>query len=90
VSKDRDWERSYRGRWAHDKVVCSTHGDPALALQGTANSLFGGLALANCLLEPPQRAPHKRPFDFSPPRAFDGLNPPQTPHTPTLSRWRGL
>ncbi|MDE3133072.1 MAG: nitrate reductase subunit alpha, partial [Acidobacteriota bacterium] len=26
VSKDRDWERSYRGRWAHDKVVRSTHG----------------------------------------------------------------
>ncbi|HEX7095639.1 MAG TPA: nitrate reductase subunit alpha, partial [Acidimicrobiales bacterium] len=26
MSKDRDWERSYRGRWAHDKVVRSTHG----------------------------------------------------------------
>jgi nitrate reductase / nitrite oxidoreductase, alpha subunit len=26
VAKDRDWERSYRGRWAHDKVVRSTHG----------------------------------------------------------------
>lgn len=26
VSKDRDWEQSYRGRWAHDKVVRSTHG----------------------------------------------------------------
>ena len=26
VSKDRDWEKSYRGRWAHDKVVRSTHG----------------------------------------------------------------
>ncbi|MGH2835190.1 MAG: nitrate reductase subunit alpha, partial [Solirubrobacteraceae bacterium] len=26
VSKDREWERSYRGRWAHDKVVRSTHG----------------------------------------------------------------
>ena len=26
VSKDRAWERSYRGRWAHDKVVRSTHG----------------------------------------------------------------
>jgi nitrate reductase / nitrite oxidoreductase, alpha subunit len=26
VGKDRDWERSYRGRWAHDKVVRSTHG----------------------------------------------------------------
>ncbi|MGH2892525.1 MAG: hypothetical protein ACRDPM_04545, partial [Solirubrobacteraceae bacterium] len=24
VAKDRDWERSYRGRWAHDKVVRST------------------------------------------------------------------
>ena len=23
VAKDRDWERSYRGRWAHDKVVRS-------------------------------------------------------------------
>ncbi|MGN6166900.1 MAG: nitrate reductase subunit alpha [Solirubrobacteraceae bacterium] len=26
VAKDREWERSYRGRWAHDKVVRSTHG----------------------------------------------------------------
>lgn len=26
VAKDRDWERSYRERWAHDKVVRSTHG----------------------------------------------------------------
>ncbi len=26
VAKDRDWEGSYRGRWAHDKVVRSTHG----------------------------------------------------------------
>ncbi|HEX5192620.1 MAG TPA: nitrate reductase subunit alpha [Solirubrobacteraceae bacterium] len=26
VAKDRDWEHSYRGRWAHDKVVRSTHG----------------------------------------------------------------
>src|SRR6516164_8988150 len=26
VAKDRKWERSYRGRWAHDKVVRSTHG----------------------------------------------------------------
>jgi nitrate reductase alpha subunit len=26
VAKGRDWERSYRGRWAHDKVVRSTHG----------------------------------------------------------------
>ncbi len=26
VAKDRNWERSYRGRWAHDKVVRSTHG----------------------------------------------------------------
>ena len=26
VAKDRDWERSYRGRWQHDKVVRSTHG----------------------------------------------------------------
>ena len=26
VAKDRAWERSYRGRWAHDKVVRSTHG----------------------------------------------------------------
>jgi hypothetical protein len=26
VAKDRDRERSYRGRWAHDKVVRSTHG----------------------------------------------------------------
>jgi nitrate reductase / nitrite oxidoreductase, alpha subunit len=26
VAKDRTWERSYRGRWAHDKVVRSTHG----------------------------------------------------------------
>ena len=26
MAKDRDWERSYRGRWAHDKVVRSTHG----------------------------------------------------------------
>jgi nitrate reductase alpha subunit len=25
VAKGRDWERSYRGRWAHDKVVRSTH-----------------------------------------------------------------
>jgi nitrate reductase alpha subunit len=26
VAKDREWERSYRGRWSHDKVVRSTHG----------------------------------------------------------------
>jgi nitrate reductase / nitrite oxidoreductase, alpha subunit len=26
VAKNREWERSYRGRWAHDKVVRSTHG----------------------------------------------------------------
>jgi len=26
VAKDRDSEGSYRGRWAHDKVVRSTHG----------------------------------------------------------------
>jgi nitrate reductase / nitrite oxidoreductase, alpha subunit len=26
VAKDRQWERSYRGRWAHDEVVRSTHG----------------------------------------------------------------
>jgi nitrate reductase alpha subunit len=26
VSKDRDWERSYRDRWAHTRVVRSTHG----------------------------------------------------------------
>ncbi|HJS95273.1 MAG TPA: nitrate reductase subunit alpha [Solirubrobacteraceae bacterium] len=26
VAKDRAWERSYRGRWQHDKVVRSTHG----------------------------------------------------------------
>jgi len=26
VAKDRDWERSYRGRPAHDKAVRSTHG----------------------------------------------------------------
>jgi nitrate reductase alpha subunit len=26
VAKDREWERSYRGRWAHDMVVRSTHG----------------------------------------------------------------
>ena len=26
VAKGRAWERSYRGRWAHDKVVRSTHG----------------------------------------------------------------
>ena len=26
VAKDRNWEKSYRGRWAHDKVVRSTHG----------------------------------------------------------------
>jgi Respiratory nitrate reductase alpha N-terminal len=26
VAKDRDWERSYRGRWAHTRVVRSTHG----------------------------------------------------------------
>ncbi|MCK9248872.1 MAG: nitrate reductase subunit alpha [Solirubrobacteraceae bacterium] len=26
VAKDRRWERTYRGRWQHDKVVRSTHG----------------------------------------------------------------
>ena len=24
--ENRDWERAYRGRWSHDKVVRSTHG----------------------------------------------------------------
>ena len=26
TSENRDWERAYRGRWSHDKVVRSTHG----------------------------------------------------------------
>ncbi|SMN17214.1 Respiratory nitrate reductase alpha chain [uncultured Candidatus Thioglobus sp.] len=26
VYENRDWERAYRGRWGHDKVVRSTHG----------------------------------------------------------------
>lgn len=26
VHENRDWERAYRNRWAHDKVVRSTHG----------------------------------------------------------------
>lgn len=26
IGRDRHWERSYRDRWAHDKVVRSTHG----------------------------------------------------------------
>lgn len=26
TAENRDWERAYRGRWAHDKVVRSTHG----------------------------------------------------------------
>ena len=26
TSESREWERAYRGRWAHDKVVRSTHG----------------------------------------------------------------
>ena len=26
TSEPRDWERAYRGRWSHDKVVRSTHG----------------------------------------------------------------
>ena len=26
TEENRDWEQSYRGRWAHDKVVRSTHG----------------------------------------------------------------
>lgn len=26
IGRDRRWERSYRDRWAHDKVVRSTHG----------------------------------------------------------------
>lgn len=26
VHENRDWERAYRGRWGHDKVVRSTHG----------------------------------------------------------------
>jgi len=26
VGKDRDWERFYRSRWSHEKVVRSTHG----------------------------------------------------------------
>ncbi len=26
IGRDRHWERSYRERWAHDKVVRSTHG----------------------------------------------------------------
>ncbi len=25
VAMDRDWERSYCGRWQHDKTVRSTH-----------------------------------------------------------------
>jgi nitrate reductase alpha subunit len=26
IGRNRDWERAYRDRWAHDKVVRSTHG----------------------------------------------------------------
>jgi nitrate reductase alpha subunit len=26
TSEPRDWERAYRGRWSHDKIVRSTHG----------------------------------------------------------------
>lgn len=26
TDENRDWEKAYRGRWAHDKVVRSTHG----------------------------------------------------------------
>jgi len=26
VTENRDWERAYRNRWAHDKIVRSTHG----------------------------------------------------------------
>ncbi len=26
TSEARDWEKAYRGRWAHDKIVRSTHG----------------------------------------------------------------
>lgn len=26
TNENRDWERAYRNRWAHDKVVRSTHG----------------------------------------------------------------
>lgn len=26
TEENRDWERAYRGRWSHDKVVRSTHG----------------------------------------------------------------
>ena len=26
TDEDRSWERAYRGRWAHDKIVRSTHG----------------------------------------------------------------
>ncbi|MBL4893666.1 MAG: hypothetical protein JKY59_02160, partial [Emcibacter sp.] len=26
TDEDRGWERAYRGRWSHDKVVRSTHG----------------------------------------------------------------
>jgi nitrate reductase alpha subunit len=26
TNEPRDWERAYRGRWSHDKVVRSTHG----------------------------------------------------------------
>ena len=26
TSENRSWEKAYRGRWAHDKIVRSTHG----------------------------------------------------------------
>jgi len=26
TSKDRSWEKTYRQRWQHDKIVRSTHG----------------------------------------------------------------
>ena len=26
TNENRDWERAYRGRWSHDKIVRSTHG----------------------------------------------------------------
>jgi nitrate reductase alpha subunit len=26
TEEPRSWERAYRGRWSHDKVVRSTHG----------------------------------------------------------------
>ena len=56
--EDRTWEDAYRDRWAHDKIVRSTHGVNCTSRLRTRRQLQ---------LVPVQREPRQIPADPRPP-----------------------